>query len=48
MTYVIWVNINVPFLAHNALDRFIWNNFYPNMAGHLTNRIPKCAFGSAI
>lgn len=48
MPYVICVITNVPFLAHEALNEFIWNNFYPYVAKHLTNRVPKCALGRAI
>lgn len=45
MPYVICVITNVPFLAHKALNEFIWNNFYPNTAKHLTNRFQNVLSG---
>lgn len=48
MPYVICVITHVPFLAPKASNEFIWNNFYPNVAKHLTKRVPKCALGRAI
>lgn len=48
MPYVICVLTNVPFLARKVLNEFIWNNFHPNVAKHLANKVPRWAFGSCI
>lgn len=48
MPYVICVLTNEPFLAQKVLNEFIWNNFHPNVAKHLANKVLKCALGSCM
>lgn len=48
MPYVICVLTNAPFLAQKVLNEFIWNNFHPNVAKHLANKVLKRALGSCI